>query len=240
MQPQVSIPGRFNGPPNSGNGGYSCGVLAAFIDGPARVRLHAPPPLDTPLRVSHGDDGAVQMHDGDTLVGTAVPAPLELDIPAAPSPAEAEQAMSRFPCYEGHVFGTCFVCGPDRPERDGLELFTGGVAGADALASLWNPGADLQDAAGNLRPEILWAALDCPGYFASMGDDLRPAMLGELAGELYGDVAGDQTLVVFAWPLGRQGRKFFAGAAVATAEGQVVAASRSTWIELQAPPPQAG
>ena len=46
MMAVVSIPSRFNGPPLSGNGGYSCGVLAAFIDGPAQVRLHVPPPLD--------------------------------------------------------------------------------------------------------------------------------------------------------------------------------------------------
>ena len=46
MDRSVIIPSRFNGPPDSGNGGYSCGVLAAFIDGPARVRLHVPPPLD--------------------------------------------------------------------------------------------------------------------------------------------------------------------------------------------------
>ena len=42
MSTQVTIPARYNGPPDSGNGGYSCGVLAAFIDGPARVRLHSP------------------------------------------------------------------------------------------------------------------------------------------------------------------------------------------------------
>ena len=65
---QIQIPARFNGPPNSGNGGYSCGVLAAFIDGPSRVRLHVPLPLDRELRVVEAQDGRVEMYDGDTLV----------------------------------------------------------------------------------------------------------------------------------------------------------------------------
>lgn len=231
---EVVIPARFNGPPASGNGGYSCGLLAAFIDGPARVRLHVPPPLDTPLQVSATEGGAVQMYDGQTLVGTGVAAPLELDIPAAPSLAEAEQAMTRFPCYDEHLFGTCFVCGADRPGRDGLQLFTGALTGDGGMqASPWQPAPDLLDDAGNVRPEILWSALDCPGYFASMGDELRPAVLGELAAELFSPVGGEQPLVVYAWPLGKEGRKYYAGTAVATVAGAVVAASRSTWIALQ-------
>ena len=35
----LTIPRRFNGPPRSGNGGYVCGRLASYLDGPASVRL---------------------------------------------------------------------------------------------------------------------------------------------------------------------------------------------------------
>ena len=38
---------RFCGPPNSGNGGYVCGLLANAMAEPCQVTLHAPPPLDT-------------------------------------------------------------------------------------------------------------------------------------------------------------------------------------------------
>ena len=41
----VTIDPRFNGPPDSGHGGYVSGVVASFLEGPARVRLHRPPPL---------------------------------------------------------------------------------------------------------------------------------------------------------------------------------------------------
>lgn len=235
MQTETTIAGRFNGPPASGNGGYSCGVLAACLAGPARIRLHVPPPLDTVLSVTRVDEGSVEMHDGDTLVASGSRIELELDVPAPPPEAEAGKAMEGFPCYEGHAFPTCFVCGPERAQHDGLELFPGPVAGRENLwACLWQPAADLLDERGNVRPEILWSALDCPGYFAAMEGTLRPALLGELAGELHAPVPGDGPLVVYAWLIDRDGRKFHAGTAIAR-EGQVVARARSTWIELKPP-----
>lgn len=233
MRAQTTIPARFNGPPASGNGGYSCGLLAAHIEGPARIRLHAPPPLDTALGMTEALDGGVEMYDGDLLVASGKPAVLQLEIPAPPSVEDALAAMDSFPCYEGHAFPTCFVCGPGRECRDGLELFPG-PCGSDGLwACLWRPAADLLDNEGNVLPEILWSALDCPGYFAAMGKLLLPALLGELVGELRSAVSGDGPLVVYAWPLGEEGRKVYAGTAIATAAGEIVACSRSTWIILK-------
>lgn len=234
MQAQTVIPGRFNGPPGSGNGGYSCGVLAAHVAGCARIRLHVPPPLDTELRITRLPEGGVRMHTGDTLVGSGEPDTLDMAVPAPPSPLAALAAMDGFPCYTGHAFPTCFVCGPQRTSHDGLELFPGPVADSQLWACLWRPRPDMLDERGNIRPEILWAALDCPGYFAALGEQLLPAVLGELTGELRAVVSGDQALTVYAWPLGAEGRKYHAGTAIATASGAIVAASRSTWIVLKA------
>ena len=233
MDSRVTIPSRFNGPPDSGNGGYSCGVLAAFLDGPAKVRLHVPPPLDTPLNVRRDEGKGVVMADGDRLVGTAVPAPLELAVPPAPTLAEAEDARHRYPCYTGHVFPTCFVCGPGRPEGDGLELYPGPVRDWSLLACPWRPGSDLLDGAGFVRPEIVWSALDCPGYFACLGERPEPAVLGELHAERLAAVPGDRDLVVYAWPLAREGRKCYAGSAIAEPGGEVLARAHSTWILLR-------
>lgn len=233
MNTNLIIPSRFNGPPNSGNGGYSCGVLAAFIDGPARVRLHVPPPLDTPMSVLENAPGAVEMHAGDVHVGSAWAAPLELETPAAPTVEQAEEARSRYACYEGHVFPSCFVCGPGRPLHDGLELFPGPVDDWSLLASSWRPASDLCDVEGFVRPEIVWAALDCPGYFACMGPNPKPAVLGELCAELNTAVPGGEDLVVYAWHLGEQGRKLYAGSALADRRGKVLARARATWILLR-------
>ena len=233
MDTTAIIPSRFNGPPDSGNGGYSCGVLAAHIDGPARVRLHVPPPLDRPLEVRPTADGGVEMVDGENLVGTATPAPFDLEVPEAPTLEEARDAMSRYPCYEGHVFPSCFVCGPGRPAHDGLGIFPGPVEDWNLLASAWKPDKDLLDGAGRVKPEIVWSALACPGYFACMGKQPRPAVLGELQLKMLGNVPGDEALVVFAWPLGQDGRKLYGGTALATAGGTVLACARSTWILLK-------
>ena len=231
---QAVISHRYNGPPQSGNGGYSCGLLAAHVSGPARVRLHVPPPLDTPLRIEYGGDGDVAMYDGETLVGTGVPAPLSLDIPDAPSLAAASAAMAGYICRDEHAFPTCFVCGPDRPADDGLGLYPGPVNDNTLLACTWEPRDDMLDDAGNVKPEIIWAALDCPGYFAAMEGELRPALLGELLGEIRGDIPGSAPLIVYSWPLGQDGRKYYGGTAIANTDGEVLACSHSTWIELRA------
>lgn len=234
---EAVISARFNGPPGSGNGGYSCGVLAAHIAGPARIRLHVPPPLDKPMRITDTEDGGVQMHDGDVLVGSGAAAILDLDIPAAPSLQVAKEAMKAFPAYDSHSFPTCFVCGPGRSSCDGLEIFPGPLpdngAHQSLLACVWQPSADLSNAQGNICEEFLWSALDCPGYFAAMGAQLRPAVLGELTGEIKTAVACDYPLIVYAWPLGCEGRKYYGASAIATAGGDLVASSKSTWIELK-------
>lgn len=232
MTTTVSIPARCNGPADSGNGGYSCGLLAAFIDGPARVRLHAPPPLETDLRVCRGQHHAVEMFDGERLVGAAWPAELALDIPPAPSLAEASEASSRFLRYRDHDYPSCYVCGPERRD-DGLCLFPGPVRDWQLLACTWQPRPDMLDDAGRVRPEIIWAALDCPGYFAASGPEKPLTLLGELTAEIFADITGTAPLVVFCWPLGREGRKAWGGTAIADASGEVLAASRSLWISLK-------
>ena len=230
---ETLIPARFNGPPDSGNGGYSCGVLAAHIEGPARVRLHVPPPLDATLTITEAGDGQVDMSQGATLVASAWPAELDLDIPLAPSLAQARDARERFIAWDDHYLPTCFVCGPGRPAHDGLELFPGPVTDWSLLACPWQPAADMLDSAGNVREEVVWGALDCPGYFAAGGENPPVALLGELVGEIRQPVPGAEELVVYAWPMGQEGRKSWGGTAIANQAGEILAASRSLWITLK-------
>ncbi len=235
MQPEtLTIARRFNGPPDSGNGGYSCGALAAFVNGPAKVRLHRPPPLDTRLRIEHRAAGAVGLFDADILVASASPCTLDLDVPTPPSLEQARDATSRFARYQDHVFDTCFVCGPGRPEHDGLALFPGPVVDWNLLACPWTPAAELLDDEGYVREEILWSALDCPGYFAIAREQLLHALLGELEGEILHPVKGGESLVVFSWPIEASGRKAYAGTAIAGPDGSILARARSTWITLDA------
>jgi hypothetical protein len=47
MTDSLVIPSRFCGPLDSGNGGYVCGRIAAYVSGPVTVTLRRPPPLVT-------------------------------------------------------------------------------------------------------------------------------------------------------------------------------------------------
>src|SRR5439155_18318566 len=86
----VTLEPRFNGPPDSGNGGYSCGMLARFVDGPAEVTLRLPPPIGRPLEVERGDGGGAVLRDGETVVAEARPVELDADAPPPVNLAEAQ------------------------------------------------------------------------------------------------------------------------------------------------------
>jgi len=45
----IVIERRFHGPPGSGHGGYTCGLVAREMEGAAQVLLRSPPPLERPL-----------------------------------------------------------------------------------------------------------------------------------------------------------------------------------------------
>lgn len=226
----ITIESRFRGPPRSGNGGYVCGRLAALIDGPARVRLRVPPPLDRPL-VGRREGEEARLLDGDEVVATAIPGRPQLEVPRPPTLEQARRARERYAGQTGHVFPTCFVCGPQREPGDALCIYAGPV-GDGIVAAPFEVPPDLVDEGGHALPEIVWAALDCPGYFAVTGERLQPMVLGELCAELRAAVPVGETLVAFAWPLQVEGRKAHCGSAVATREGEVLAVGRGTWIRL--------
>ena len=217
----MRIPARFNGPPGSANGGYTCGLLAAFVGGEAEVTLRVPPPLERELDVVE-TDGRVELRDGETLVAEAEPVSLEMDVPAPVSLADAEKASTRYAGFREHAYRTCFSCGPGR--EDGLGIFAGPVDGRERLvASPWTPDADV-------RPEIVWAALDCPSGWAVDDFQREGVLLGRMAARVLHLPAPGEPHVVFAWGVGEDGRKRYAGSALLTADGEVLASSRSTWI----------
>ncbi len=63
MVEQIIIERRFCGPPDSGNGGYTCGRLANYVDGTAEVTLLRPPPLERPLGIERREGGMVRLSD---------------------------------------------------------------------------------------------------------------------------------------------------------------------------------
>lgn len=227
----IVIVARYCGPPGSGNGGYSCGRLAAGLAGPVEVTLHRPPPLDRPLAVRANADGRVLL-DGEELVAAARPAHFELEPPPCPGLDAATEACARFHGLQSHAFPGCFVCGPARPADDGLRIFAGQVAAVDMVASPWQPAAELAEPGGAVRGEFVWAALDCPGAWAWLADLERPLVLGRLAAILEAPVFAGQPHIVGGWRLGREGRKHYSGTVVWRTDGTVCARAMATWIEV--------
>jgi hypothetical protein len=178
MSKRVRFERRFQGFPDGALGGYAAGVAARGIDGPAEANLRSLPPMERDLELTSGDDGSVELHDGETLVLEVHPGDFELEIPETPGLNEAEAAN----CDPLHARGmqlypSCFTCGPDREAGDGLRLFMGQAPGrAGMLVASWTP--DERLAGGSELPsELIWAALDCPTVWAAwLGDDGKVAL----------------------------------------------------------------
>lgn len=228
----VRIASRFQGPPRSGNGGYTCGLTAHKLVGTTAVRLKAPPPLETDLRLESEKDNARLFND-NSVVAEARRAELDLSTPNAPAYELASRASESFFGFKQHQFPRCFVCGPQRSERDGLRIFPGPMPDTSAIAAPWNPDRSLAGPSGHVEHEYLWSALDCPSGFALVPlPDGLGIVLGELCASIVRDVSPGDALMVVAWPIGVNGRKRFAGSAIYTAEGALVAKARATWIEI--------
>jgi hypothetical protein len=217
---QVVLPHRYRGPLTSANGGYACGRLAEYVDADeVEVTLRLPPPLDRPLSVEH-DDGRVLLLDGDALVAEARPAPVEVEPPAPVSVADADAARERHVRDWSPDFGECYVCGL---RDDGLEIRVGPVAGREPLHAA--PVA-LREAG----PEFVWAAVDCPGAYAVGAEGRGDIVLGRMTARVDRVPDAGEECVATAWPLGEDGRKLYAGTALFSSSGELLAVARQTWI----------
>ena len=230
----MRIASRFCGPPDSANGGYCAGSLASLLSGAVEVTLRKPPPLERELNVERSA-GQATLKDGLELIAEAREARLDLEPPVPPSFEQAIRLSARYVGHRRHHFPGCFVCGPARAAGDGLRIFPGGPEPGEMVAAPWVPDASLTDTNDHVRPEVMWAALDCVGYFAVAAPDFPVALLGRMTAELSPDVELRERCVVVGWSLGRDGRKLSAGTAVFGADGQLRASARQTWICLQAP-----
>lgn len=217
---ELVIEPRFNGPAGSANGGYTCGLVADFLDGIAEVTLRRPPPLGRALRVER-QEGRVVVLDDDAVVAEAVEATFELALPEPPTTQEAVSASARYPGFDEHAFPTCFVCGPDREVGDGLRIFAGPLRDG-LVAAPWTP--------TEVDRHVVWAALDCPGAIAVGFPDRGETLLGRFAASVDELPEVGETCVVVGWPLGEEGRKLYAGTALYGEDGRPLARARATWI----------
>jgi hypothetical protein len=222
---------RFRGPPQSGNGGYTAGMLAAAAAQTVEIRLMKPPPLEKALAIRE-DRGHSQLllMDGEDPVASATPKTFALEVSRPPSYAEALAAVKNFEGFRQHAYPGCFVCGPERTRGDGMRVFASPIGGRDLVAAAWLPDESLGGPDDKVLPEFMWAALDCPGFFAC-GGGVSGALLGLYAARIHRRVRVGEPCVVIGWALGRDGRKHRTGTAVFDEAGELCGVATATWIE---------
>ncbi|MDM4720578.1 hypothetical protein QTQ03_13670 [Micromonospora sp. WMMA1363] len=231
------IGSRFNGPPGSGNGGWSAGTFAVAAEGPRHrrpgaaeptpepagtaglmeVTLRRPPPLETPL-TRHG----VEVRDpAGHLVAEVRSVPEFRSVVDPVDLATARAAAAAYPGLVDHPFPDCFVCGPKR--LDGLRIFPGPLPDGRTAAPFRVP--DEADAV------TVWAALDCPGGWSVIAPG-RPYVLGRIAAVVAAlPEPGDECVVTGALA-GAEGRKAEVHSSLYSPDGTLLAWARATWIAV--------
>ncbi|GAA4455977.1 hypothetical protein [Phytohabitans houttuyneae] len=209
------IEGRFNGPPGSGNGGYSAGVFAGA--GAHEVTLRMPPPLDTPLTPA---DGRIQTKDGAVVAELAPAAAITVTVPPV-GYAAAQEAATHYSGFAEHPFPTCYVCGPERP--DGLRIFPGPLDDGTTAAPWTVP--------DDVSAPMVWAALDCPGGWAVI-EGGRPYVLGRIAVRVGRVPSPGQRCVVRGALAESEGRKALVHTTLYSEDGDELARARATWIAI--------
>lgn len=235
MDRTISIDRRFHGPPDSGNGGYSCGLLAEMAGFPVtEVTLRKPIPLDESLTVKETSE-QLSLESAAGLIAVAVPGKITLTPPEVPDLETARRASASVgQQWANLAFPTCFVCGHDRKEGDGLRLCTGRVGETDTFATPWMPAVEFANEEGEVLPRFVWAALDCPGAFAAFdGETDMKIVLGRFTVERYLPVRSGAEHIITAWVNAREGRKYFCGTALYDPEGRLAAMGQAVWISLR-------
>jgi hypothetical protein len=217
----VTIGRRFRGPLDSANGGYAAGVLGSLLGSSAEVTLRLPPPLERPLSVRREGERLLLEDDG-RLVAEAVPGEPVLEPPTPPPYDDAAAAAAGMGAWGPPAFAECFVCGV-REDGSGLGIHAGPVPGRNGLvAAAWE--------ARGVTPEVVWAAIDCPGAYAAGDPGRGEVVLGRMTARIGRLPNEGEPCVVVGWPLGEDGRKLFAGTALFGRTGDLLAVARQVWI----------
>jgi hypothetical protein len=186
------------------------------------VTLRVPPPLDTPLSVAR-EAGAIEVYAGTTLIAQARPVDPPPERVPAVTPAEAARAARAYPGFADHPFPACYVCGPRRPDGDGLRIFPGPLPDGRTAAPFTAP--------ADASAVTAWAALDCPGGWAVFRPG-RPYVLGRMAAEVRAAPGPGEVCVVVGRCDEVQGRKALVATSLYNSDGALLATARATWIAV--------
>lgn len=227
----VVVDQRFCGPSDSGNGGYTAGLMASHLPFSPEITLRKPPPLNRPLRL-FVDGESARLMDEDTLIAEAEKAePFTLDIPEPVPFTEAESAAKNFYGFEHSPFPNCFVCGHLRKAGEGLKIHPGRV-GEQVVAAPWIPFAELESTDGMVQEKFIWAALDCPGAWSLIDHD-QVVVLGRIKANIIKPIKIGDECVVLGWVIKQEGRKNWTGTSVFNSDKKICAYAKAIWISIK-------
>jgi hypothetical protein len=236
---ELVVASRYRGPARSGNGGYTCGALAALAPSAwptVTVRLSQPPPLDVAMSVTRSDELLVASYDG-AEVARAQQAGHDPEPVPPVDRATATAAAAAYPGLAAHPFPTCFSCGTGREPGDGLRIFPGPVA-EGRVAATWTPEPSVagdwheyRDATREVGHAVTWAALDCAGgWAADIGERLM--VLGTMTARLFSLPLVGAEHVVVGEARGESGRKRMSATSIYDPDGHLVGAAEHVWIAV--------
>lgn len=238
---------QFVGPPDLGNGGYVVGHMASIISGgevcgagPVEVTLRAPLPLHVSLGYEFDDEDTLSLLHGVDVMASAKKTSLDLDVPEASQTEVVRAAVANSPSLKAGFHSTlgerlgvhpiCFCCGAERDAGDGLRVFPAACKGDAHVAALWTPHERFASADGNVGPEIIGAAIDCPGAFAFLVNEERAGLLGRMTIEFFKPLKAGVETQIMGWRIEVDGRKMIAGTALFDDKGDLIARAKQTWF----------
>ncbi|MFE9646784.1 hypothetical protein ACFYO0_22240 [Streptomyces sp. NPDC006365] len=232
----ITVPRLLRGYPGVAFGGYIAGMLAGRAAAKTvRVDFRRPTPVEVPVGLTETADGGAVLTGADGVLAVATPDEPDLEIPEPPSWDEASAAAEAYRAAPPKGAVDCFGCGLDRTPDTGLRLHCGVVPGRELVAAAWTAGPAVADTEGNLRAELVWGALDCPGNAAGRlrGRLREGAVTASLTARLLRPVPVSSRLVSYAWVISEVGRKHQMGVALATAGGDIRAVASALWVDLR-------
>jgi hypothetical protein len=235
----IVVERRFEGPPGSGQGGWSSALFADRLPYRATVSLRAPIPFERPLRIEADGEGHRLVDDarraadgGPTVIMTArewtpnVPDTSPVTIDAARA---ARGAFTTF--VVPHPVPDCFSCGT-RHDTMGVHAcpLDDGRLATDWTVPDWADHPTASTAA-------LWAALDCTAaFYVGFVPEVRRVVTVQYAVEVLRPVTVGETLALVAWPGDHDpawdGRKRGACSIAFDDAGRITARARSFWVSL--------
>ncbi|TGK07407.1 hypothetical protein EHO59_04705 [Leptospira semungkisensis] len=232
---------RFCGPPKTGNGGFTAGILVEAVGtNAAEIRLLNPTPVETSIIMESEDGQRGAIYDNSKKPFATLKSIAEEDFPEYPLPfipdlEDAKKISAFYPGFTTHPFPTCFVCGPKREVHDGMRIFVGPapeqVGFENLMVGHWLPDGTVASEDGSVRDAAIWGALDCPGGFSAVLGEPQLIVLSKIRGKIIERPRVGEDYIVASWRLQKMSRAFKVMTAIFQSDSKrLLAIAEALWL----------